>query len=231
MNNNILNPLVTFWNQLTVSFTLFFPKLLATIAVFLIGFFIARSIKHLVIQLLEKLRLSAAIKNTPVQYFFDDEVVGQRVEVAIGSLVYWLIMIIVLHTVFSVLGLDSVSLIFEKIIGYLPQVISAVIVLFFGVILAGLVENLVKGAIKTIDGRSARLFGKISSYLIVTIAVLAAISELGIAQDFVAILFVGFVTTLALALGLSFGLGGQHIVRDILESWYEKAKKEKSVQE
>lgn len=226
MNETILNPLWAMWVQFLSALTLFMPKLIATVVLLLVGITIARTIKFLVVRGLEKFRLSTAVKKTPVEHFFDNPEIGHKVEEAIGSVVYWLVMLIVLHTVFTIIGLNSLSLILEKIIGYLPHVISATFVLFFGVIVAGLVESFVKGTIKTIDGKSARLFGKISSYLIVTIAILAAVSELGIAKDFVTILFIGFVTTFSLALGLAFGLGGQHIVREILETWYEKTKKE-----
>ena len=81
--------------------------------------------------------------------------------------------------------------------------ISAILILVIGLLLAGLVESLVKGSIKTIDGKSARLLGKLASYLVVILAVMIAISELGIAQEFILVMFVGFVSFLALGLGLA----------------------------
>jgi hypothetical protein len=70
-----------------------------------------------------------------------------------------------------------------------------VLILFIGVLLAGLLESVVKGAIRSIDGRSARLFGKLSSYLVLVMAVMIALSELGIARDFILVLFTGFVAS------------------------------------
>ncbi len=165
MNETILNPLWAMWVQFLSALTLFMPKLVATVVLLLIGITIARTIKFLVVRGLEKFRLSTAVKKTPVEHFFDNPEIGHKVEEAIGSVVYWLVMLIVLHTVFTIIGLNSLSLILEKIISYLPHVISATFVLFFGVIVAGLVESFVKGTIKTIDGKSARLFGKVASYL------------------------------------------------------------------
>lgn len=226
MNEAIINPLISMWSQLAVAITIFMPKLVATLLVLLIGITIAKSVKFLFIRVLEKMRVSSAVKKTPIEHFFDNGNVGHKVEEVVGTLVYWLIMLIVLHTVFTVLGLTSLSLLLEKVLSYLPHILSATFVLFFGVLLAGLVESFVKGAIKTIDGKSARLFGKISSYLIMVITVLAAISELGIARDFVIILFIGFISTFSLAFGLALGLGGKDIAHDILTNWYDKTKKE-----
>jgi len=52
-----------------------------------------------------------------------------------------------------------------------------------------------------------------------------AINELGIAQSFTNTLLIGFIATLALAFGLSFGLGGKDLVAKLLEDWYKKFKK------
>ncbi len=53
------------------------------------------------------------------------------------------------------------------------------------------------------------------------LAVMVAFSELGIARDFILILFIGMVIAIALGIGLAVGLGGQHLVRQLLESWSE----------
>lgn len=204
----------------------FLPKLLTGLLIILLGALVAKLLRRLLIKFLETIRVSAAVKNTPVEHFLQNADLTNRVEVVIGSVFYWLLMLIVLHTAVSVLGLQSLSLILERILAYLPHVISATLVLFIGILLSGLVESLVKGSIKTIDGKSARLLGKVSSYLVLVLSVMMSISELGIASQFILILFIGFVSFLSLGLGLSFGLGGQHLVRKILEDWYKNFSRE-----
>jgi hypothetical protein len=56
---------------------------------------------------------------------------------------------------------------------------------------------------------------------------LVAIGELGIAKEFINILFIGFIAMLALAFGLAFGLGAKEVVREVLENWYRSVKKGK----
>ena len=112
--------------------------------------------------------------------------------------------------------------ILEKILSFIPNVISAILILFFATLLAGLVESLVKGSIRNIDPKTGRALGKISSYLVITIGILIGISELGIASEFILILFVGFVSAMALGLGLALGLGGQDLVKKLLDSYYKE---------
>jgi small-conductance mechanosensitive channel len=123
----------------------------------------------------------------------------------------------------ELLGLTTIVRVLDVVFSYLPHVVSALLIFVFGVLIAGVVESLVKGAVRTVDVHSSRMFAKIASYLVVAIASLAAVSELGIASEFIRILFVGMVFALSLGLGLSFGLGGQDVVRKMMDRWYSKS--------
>lgn len=211
-------------NVLT-QFTTFLPKLLAALVVLVLGAAVARWIKKLVVKGLEMIRLSKGLEATPVGAFLRHAEAG-KIEQVLGTTVYWLFMLFILYSVTALLGWQAVTVMLDKVLNYIPNVFSAIIILFLGVLLSGVVESLVKGAIKSIDGRSARLLGKVSSYLVVVISVMAAISELRIAQQFITTLFIGLVAMLALAFGLAFGLGSKDVVNKMMMVWYEKMKKE-----
>lgn len=206
--------------------SIYLPRILASFFVLLVGTFVAKAFKRVVVRILQAFKLSSLVQQTPVEHFLKNADVAIKIEEVVGKLFYWLAMLVVLNTTVAVLGLDPVSVIFEKLLSYIPHVFSAVLILFFGVLLAGFVESLTKGAIKSIDGRASRLLGKVSSYMVVTVSILAAISELGIASEFIMVLFIGFILMISLGVGLALGLGGQDVVRKILNSWYEQTTKE-----
>lgn len=212
--------------QIINEFSLYLPRILAALAILLIGAALARMIKRLAISVLEALKVSKIVEKTPIEHFMKNADLTSKIEVVIGSLLYWLVMLVVLQTAAAVLGLAPLTLMLDRIISYVPNVISAVLILFFGVLVAGVVESLVKGAIRSIDGSSSRIFGKVASYLVVTIAVLAAISELGIARDFIMILFIGFMAMISLGFGLALGLGGKDLVAKLLDRWYQRTVRE-----
>jgi len=215
-------------NEVLTDFVIFLPKLIISLLVLVIGAALAKTFKKVIIKLMETLRLSKAFKKTPVEHFLADADLGGKVEEVVGTLMYWLVMLVVIHTTVSILGLTSLTVLIGRILSYLPSLLSSIIILFFGLLIAGIVESLVKGAVKSIDGKSSRLLGKISSYAVMVVTVLAAISELGIAQEFIFIIFVGFVMTFSLASGLAFGLGGKDVVNMALTEWYKKTKSEVS---
>jgi len=224
MPKTIYESLVFLSSQLLTDIVVYLPKLLISMLVLVIGSALANTFRKVVIKLLETLRVSSAFSKTPVEHFLKDAEVGNKIEEIIGSVLYWLVMLVVIHTTVSILGLESLTIILGSVLAYLPTVVSAVIILFFGLLISGVVESLVKGAIKSVDGKSARLLGRISSYAVMTVTVLAAISELGIAKEFILILFIGFVVMLSLGCGLAIGLGGKDLVSMVLNDWYKQFK-------
>ena len=224
MPKTIYDSLVFLSSQLLTDIVVYLPRLIMSMLILILGATLSNTFRKVVVKVLEALRVSNIFKKTPIEHFLKNAEVGGKVEEVIGSILYWLVMLVVIHTAVSVLGLSSLTVILGRVLSYLPTVVSAVIILFFGLLIAGVVESLVKGAVKSVDGKSARLLGKISSYAVMVVMVLAAISELGIAQEFILILFIGFVIMISLGFGLALGLGGKDLVSMMLNDWYKKFK-------
>lgn len=196
----------------------FLPSLLSALIVVLIGSIIANWLKSVTVRLLKTLPSRELFKKLNFELKFPFE------EFA-GRLVKWLVLLLFIVAATNLLGLTAVSQAITQLLGYLPNIISALVVLFIGILLSGLVESLVKGSLSGYSISTARLMAKIASYTILVFSILAAISELQIAANFIYIFFIGFITTLSLALGLAFGLGSKDLVNQILSDWYKDFKK------
>jgi hypothetical protein len=84
-------------------------------------------------------------------------------------------------------------------------------------VIADAVERIVVAAAKTADIRSAHFAGAVARWAVWVFAILVALSQLGIAAAFSQTLFTGIVIAFSLALGLSFGLGGQQAAGNFIE--------------
>lgn len=210
----------------TTQIAAFLPRLLGAFAVIAIGIFIARAIRGVLIGSLRKLRLSSSVEKTPFGQFLHNTEVKHTAEVIVSNIVYWILLLFIAYTALTVLGLDSISSILNQILLYIPKVFSAILILIIGVLLSGLTEAFVKGLVKSVDSHTGRVLGKVASYLVITLSAMAAISELGIASQFVMILFTGFVVAVSLATGLAFGLGSKNVVERMMMEWYEKMHRE-----
>lgn len=208
--------------QTMQSLSLLLPKILGALTALVVGVILAKVVKGLVKRVLKTINFAGFINKTPLQLAFEGSNIGERIVFTISNLFYWLTMLVIIHTIVSILGLGSITIILERILGYIPNVISAMFILLFGVLVAGWVESLVKGAIKTIEPKTGRLLGKVSGYFVITLTTMTAFSELGIAAEFLTIVFIGFVAMLSLGFGLAIGLGGKDLVGKILNDLYDK---------
>lgn len=225
-----MEPTVTSWQDslgLGMTYTVaqisaYLPKILAAVLVLIFGLLISRAMRKLVVKTLEAIRVSKLVDKTPLELFLKNAELGNKLEEGIAGVLYWLFLFLTVHTAVTVLGLTPVANVFQEILAYIPHVFSALFIFILGVLLAGVAETVVKGALRATDGHSARLFAKVASYLVVTIAGLAAIAELGIASQFITILFVGVVFMVSLGGGLALGLGGRETVERMLSNWSKR---------
>lgn len=214
------------WGSTVGTSLAFLPNLFGAVLVALAGIVIGNWVKTAIIRTLQVIRFENLIQNTKFKTFLVKAELTQKFEDVIGSVFKWLIVLTFFIAATNIVGLNAVAAVLAGILGYIPNVISAVIVLAIGILLAGLVESLVKGALASVDLQTSRLMGKIASYTVVTIATLAAFSELKIAESFINILFIGFVAMLALGFGLAIGLGAKDLIKEVLADWHKNLKKE-----
>lgn len=222
MQDTLNTTLIAFTSQIAV----FLPKLLAALAFACIGILIARFVRKILITSLRSLKLSANLEKTPFGQFLHNTEIQHTAEVILSNVGYAVLLLFVAYASLTILGLESVSSILSQILLYIPKVASAIIILILGVFLAGIVEAFVKGLVKSINPHTGRVLGKVTSYLVIVLSAMAAISELGIAQQFVLILFTGFVVAVSLAAGLAFGLGSKSTVERVMLEWYDRMRHE-----
>lgn len=230
MNQGTLNSIQDALSASAISITsqtiAFLPILIGSLIIILLGFVLGNWFKKLVVKTLELINLSKLVKNTAVNKFLEKADIQRKIEEVFGELIRWITIVVFFIAAVNILGLVTVSDFLSSILRYIPKVISAILVLGVGVLVAGWVESLVKGMVGAAAIATGRLLGKISGYVIVVFASLAAVSELGIAERFINTLFVGFVAMLAIGLGLAFGLGAKDIVSKALGEWYKHLRKD-----
>jgi len=219
------NSLSYAFNQVMVGIIGFIPSLLGAIILFLLGLILAGWLKTLVVKLLNLTKLDGVIKNATIKEFLKNAQITGKIEIIIGEVVRWLTIALFFAASVNILGLTSVSEFLSNIILGIPTLVAAIIILVVGVVIAGFLEKMVKGSLGSQDPALSRLVGKVVSYATLTLFILAAISQLGIARFFIETTFTGFIAALAIGIGISLGLGSKDLIKTLLEGWYESIKK------
>ena len=214
------------WDQTMGSLVAYIPRVVFAILIAILGVMIGNYVSKLITKALRLVKFDQLVSDSKFQLFLKKAEITHKLEDLIAAAFKWIIVITFFISATSIAGLSSVAVVLTGVLSYVPSVVSAVLVLALGVLLAGLVEGLVKGSLSSIDLKTARLMGKVSSYTVVTIAILAALSELNIAASFINTLFIGFVSMLSLGFGLAIGLGAKDLVSKILGEWYKQIQKE-----
>jgi len=201
----------------------FIPNFLAAIIIAVVGWIIGVILFKLVSQLIKLAKVDNALRAAGFEKILQKADIKLDSGAFVGALVKWFFIIVFLVASFEVLGLTQiVSFLQNVVLGYIPQVIVAVLIILVAAVVSEAMQKLVVSTSKAINSNSANFAGKVTKWAIWTFAILVAITQLGIAVTFINTLFTGVIIAVSLALGLAFGLGGQ----DAASRYIEKIKSE-----
>ncbi|MEI7777284.1 MAG: hypothetical protein WCI52_01635 [bacterium] len=201
----------------------YIPNIVIAIIVFVIGWAVGAFVGKLVEQLFKAIRVDIALRKAGVEEILNKGGLLLNSGKFVGALIKWFVVVVFLIAAFNVLGLVQVTMFLEQVVlGYLPNVIVAVLILLVAVVIAETIQKIVSSSARAAGVRQSNLLGSIAKWAIWIFAILTALFQLGIAAPFIQTIFTGAVVAISLALGLSFGLGGQ----DAAASYIEKVKGE-----
>ncbi len=217
---------LTNWgNVLTLSFQNlwmgmvgFVPNLVVAIIILILGWLVGALLGRAIWQVFRSLKVDEALRRAGFEGFLRRGGIDLDTGAFIGGLVKWFVIVVFLVAAFDVLGLVQVNLFLQQVvIAYLPRVIVAALVLLVSGVVGDIAERVVVTAARTAEIRSAHFAGAMSKWAVWIFGILVALSQLGIAAAFSQTLFTGVVIAISLALGLSFGLGGQEAASRFIE--------------
>jgi hypothetical protein len=195
----------------------FVPNLVVAIVIVLLGWGIGALLGRVVSQIIKAIKIDEALKKAGVEDFLNKGGISLNSGSFLGGLVRWFVILVFLIGALEILKLSQVTQFLTEILNYLPQVIVAVLILIAAGLVADAMKKVVLSSAMSADISSAGFLATATKWAIWIFAILVALSQLGIAAGFIQTIFTGLVVALSLALGLSFGLGGQEAAGRIVE--------------
>lgn len=196
----------------------YIPNLIVAILIILLGWIVGIGIGRAIAQVVRAIKIDTVLRNAGVEDLFTRA--GYKLDAGrlLGGLVKWFIIAVFLVAALDILGLSQINTFLRDVVlSYLPQVIIAVVILLVAAVIADAIETLVQGTAKASALGSPYFLGSVAKWAIWIFAILAALNQLNVAQVFVQTLFTGIVIAASLAIGLAFGLGGQHAAQRYIE--------------
>jgi len=119
-----------------------------------------------------------------------------------------------------VIGITEVEKFMQDLLAYLPNLFVGIVIWFFGVRFANSVHDIIYQALELTKDKTSKIIAMGAKVIIMFFTLMIMLNYIQIVDEFIInALFLGFITTLTISLGLSFGLWGKQIAKEILESF------------
>jgi hypothetical protein len=217
MNNILEKIIIEPFDRFIERLQEFLPNLLSFILILFTGIILGLILKTIFMRFFRAIKLDKFSERSGMVETLKKGGVKEPVSLVLSRLIFWLTIII-----FFIMSLRSLSVpVIEQILGsfilYLPNVLIAAVILFFGYLL---INFLGRAALIAAVNAGLKISGLIGRFVKLTIFLLAmtmALEQLGIGKETIVITFAIIFGGIVFAVAIAFGLGGRDIAKEYLE--------------
>ncbi len=207
----------------------FLPSLFGAGLVLLVGFVLAKLTQKGFARLLRRVRLNDLFRKAGVLGAVDSAAAHFNPSRILAHLAFWVVMFTAMLIAANALGIDSLAPVFSELVGYVPSVIAAIVIVILGIVLGDFVGGLIMASTHALHGGPT--LARVGKAGVVMLAVFMSLQELGVATNIVTTAFAILFGAVALAAALSFGLGTRDLAGEIARNWYNRYKAERDALE
>ena len=207
-----------FLNEIAIAL----PRILGAIIILIIGWLFAKFLKMLFTRFLKLVKFNYLTEKSGIEKFLKDGGVKNDAISVLGTLIYWIVMLVVIMATLNSLNLTAAASLFNEIMLYIPNVIVAIVILIIGIYLARMVSQIIKTSLKGMQDKTSDLISHISFVVIIILTIFLTLGQLKIATEIVTSAFQLIFGAICLALALAFGLGGREKAAEILKDLWKK---------
>jgi len=211
-----------FLHQLAV----FLPRLLLALFVVAVGWLVAKAVRFAVERALRAANFNVLTERAGTDNFLRQAGMRGDTSTLFGLFAGWMVILATLIIACNGLGLTYITELLGKAVLYSPRLLVAMLIVIFGSYCARFVGEAVQSYCNEAQIPDADLIGRIARYVVMTLVVMIALSQVEIGGDIVQHTFLIILAGLMLAIALAFGLGGKEWARSLLERWWPPAPKD-----
>lgn len=200
----------------------FIPTLFVAFGILIIGCILAHVIQKVFSRALKSMEFDKVSDKMGLTRVLKNGGIRQKPSDVIGCVVYYALMIMVLVLSVKALGLTLASALVDKVLAYIPSVISGLLVLIIGMYIARFVSALVYIAAKNTDMPIPATLSRLTKLAIMVYVAILFLKEIGLISLLVGHNYTIFIGGIVFALALAFGLAGKDVAKRYLDVFSEK---------
>lgn len=194
------------------------PNILGSVLLILVGWLLARALRSTIIRLSG--RLDGLVRKQATDDFLKRFGVERPVSNVIGSIVFWLVLLLFFTAATETLGLPVLATWLSGVSYYLPRILVAALIIFAGLLAGNLAREAISAAATTAGLNYGQLLGRAVYVIILLIAIVTAVDQLGIESRFLTLTITIVIAALIGGAALAFGLGSRTTVSNIIAAHY-----------
>ena len=205
---------------------IYLPLTIGGILIFVCGWIIAGLIGQAVERLLNRIGLDHFLGQ--IRWFEPLERLGVRIRAAyaIGAIIRWFIIFLLLSSVAEALRLSAGTTFLQFIVNSLPSLFSAILILLIGALLADFLGKLVWLGASVVHPEASHFLKNITRAALWIFSLVAAVEQLGLAAELLQTFIIGLAALLAIAGGIAFGLSGRDYASHLIDKVYRDINQE-----
>jgi small-conductance mechanosensitive channel len=216
MLQEISNALTQSWENFSTAFVQFVPRLAAAVIIFVGGFVAAILAAQLVRRTLTWLRFDRLAARTGASEMLRVADMPSA-DLLIAKIVFWIVWLGFIVSAVDTLRFGPFQGLVPQFFSFLPRLLVALLVLVIGFLVGNFVWRATLLATVNAGLPGARLLSGALRYVVIAVAVVMALEQLGLATRVVLTAFAIAFGALMLGLAIAFGLGGRDAARQLIE--------------
>jgi len=200
------------------------PSFLGAGLSLLFGILVAKFFERISQRFFEKIRINLVLKRIGLRDSLEKIGISFDAPKFFSKIVQWFFIILFLMLSFEILGLTKFADFLEKVLFYFQNIFISILIFVLASYLIDFSQKVFLASFEKEKITYSRIFGKGFSLSIWTLTALAILYQLKIAPELILATFLGVILTIALVVGISFGLAGKEFAEKFLKEIEEKLK-------
>lgn len=200
------------------------PALIKGVVILIIGVILAKILYRLILKFLGAIGVDKLADRLMSIDMFEKatfELVPSKI---VAGSVYYFVLIVFSMAAVEAMGLRIISDLLKDLIDYIPNGVTAFLVLIIGIFIADTVKKIVANTCRALGLTSGNLIANVVFYFIMINMVLIALRQAKLQTEFmeenISIILAG----IAGAFAIGYGLASRHIMSSLLASFYSRDK-------
>ncbi len=213
-------PILQALTQTIAAILNFVPHLINGLIILIIGYIISAVVRFILRFILRRVGVDQLLQRTGIETTLHILGIHTSISDILVQIVFFFLLLSFSTSAVQLMGLSAVAILLQNILNFVPQAISAGLIVIFGSMIARFLGDAVISVAQSVNITYSNSLGKIVEYAIVAFVMVLAISTLGVNTAILTTSLTIIIAAAGLAIALTFAFGSRDSARHVIAGYY-----------